>query len=61
VAVLEASAEIVLGMAAGALDPDQMIAGGVAQTNDSATFRAVFATPPSAGVEAAAERAALRD
>lgn len=47
-AVLRVSPEVVLGMAAGALDPEQVIASELAQTNDPATVRAVFAVPPPA-------------
>jgi DNA-binding HxlR family transcriptional regulator len=59
-AVLRVGPDVVLGMAAGALSLDQAITAHGAHTNDPTTVRAVFAMSESAGVEAAAERAALR-
>jgi DNA-binding HxlR family transcriptional regulator len=47
-AVLRAIPEVVLGMAAGVLSPDQVITSKAGHTNDPATIHAVFAMPTSA-------------
>jgi DNA-binding HxlR family transcriptional regulator len=47
-AVLRATPEVVLGMAAGMLSPDDVIASDAAHTNDPETVHAVFALPVSA-------------
>jgi DNA-binding HxlR family transcriptional regulator len=57
-AVLRVGPDVVLGMAAGVLSLDQAITSHGAHTNDPTTVHAVFATPVSARVEAAA---VLRD
>lgn len=47
-AVLRASPEAVLAMAAGAFSPDEVISSKAGHTNDPATIHAVFAMPNSA-------------
>jgi DNA-binding HxlR family transcriptional regulator len=47
-AVLRATPEVVLAMAAGVITPDEVITSNAAHTNDPATIHAVFAVPTSA-------------